>query len=815
MDRNVTNTTLLILRDVRYAMRTLRKDRASVAPAVLALSLAIGATTVIFSVAYSVLIDPFPYRDSGRLVQMALQNPSNPGRSWRPFTTQEYCDFKTQNHVFSDVLALSGMYVVYRMGNSSYGALGALIDPDLFAGLGIKPRLGRDLAASDGQPGAPGVFFISDRLWRARFHKNPGILGTTYSLNGTPRTLIGIMPPRFLMLNADIWIPERFAPGMTVAAIGESGNDLLWVVVWARLREGVTLRQAESDIDLILHQEARVHPADYPPEFRASVRTIADRWTQGLRRIAFLLLAAVLMLLLIACSNVAHLLLARSTARDKEFAIQVSVGALRRDVVRPVMIESLVLAGAGAVSGCFLAYAGIQWVKAANPPGVPAEIEFKLNLGALLGTILITLLTALLCGIAPALRAARGDLQNRLTSSGKGTAPGSVHGAFRAVLVACQAGLAIALLAGTGLMARTFVALTYVDLGFSPKNLLVARLVFPRAHYATSVAKQNFFRRALPRIAALPGVMSVAISDSQPIQVADRSEVSLPGESHAGTWTTGVDYISEDYFRTLGLAVVSGRALDAADLDSGKNVAVINRQLGHEFFGDRDPLGKIIRLKGIDNGSFQIVGMVESAHNDGLENDPRPEVFVPHTITVLADDVIELRTAAAPESIVEPVRQIVSSIDPEVALTDAATLEDTLHRDFLGARQFGLALLSVFAAIGLILSSVGVFSFVSYAVSQQTHDIGIRMALGASRGDVLGMVLSRGMRPILAGIAGGLAISLAFARFMASQVYGVSPADPWTLFVVSVVLGIVGLAACLLPARRAARVDPMVALRCE
>jgi predicted permease len=610
--------------------------------------------------------------------------------------------------------------------------IGALIDPDLFTGLGMNPRLGREMPEPDGQPGAPPVFFISDRLWRTRFNRDPSVLGTSFPLNGTQRTLIGIMPPRFLMLNADIWIPAAFTPGMTVAAIGDSGSDPLFVVVWARLKEGITLQQAEADIDVIMHREARLRPADFPREFRASVPTVAERWTRGLRRIVFVLLAAVLMLLLIACSNVAHLLLARSSAREKEFAIRATVGAMRRDLVRLVMIESLLLAGAGAVLGCFLAYAGIQWVKAANPPGVPAEIEFKLNFGALLGTVVITLLTALLCGLVPALRAARGNLQSRLTGSEKGVATGSGNAKLRAVLVAGQSGLAIAMLVSAGLMIRTFVALTHVDLGFSPRNLLIARLVFPRTQYATSEAKQAFFRRLLPRIAGLPGVISVGLSDSEPVKAPDRSEVSLAGEGHEETWTAGVDYVNEDYFGTLDLPAASGRMLAAADLDSARKVAVVNRQLEHEFLGDRDPVGKTIRVKELDDGPFQIIGMVENVRNDGLENDPRPEIFVPHTITVLADDIVEIRTAVAPESMVEPIRQIVSGIDPEVALTDAASLENTLHRDFLGAREFGLTLLSVFAAIGLMLSSVGAFSVVSYAVSLQTHDIGIRMALGAT-----------------------------------------------------------------------------------
>ncbi len=805
-----------IWRDLRYAGRTLRKDRGSVALALIALALGIGATTVIFSVVYSVLIDPFPYKDSGKLVHIYIHDITQPGPSgWRPFTTKEFFDFKTQNHVFSDMMACTGLYVVYKLGNSMYSAIGALVDPGMFSGLGVKPMLGRDITDSDGEPGAPPVFVISDRMWHEKFNRDPKVLGTTLTLNRIPRTLIGIMPPRFLLLNADIWIPTNITPDMTVAAIGESTNDPLYVATWARLKHGVSLKQAAADIDVIAHNEAKIHPELYPKQFKILVRTIADRWTQGLRRMVYVLLAAVLMLLLIACSNVANLLLARATVREKELAIRATVGALRGDLIRQLLAESFVLAATGTVIGCFLAYGGIQWVKGASPPGVPAEVEFKLNAVALLGTMGVTLLTTLLCGLAPALRAAHGDLHGRLSGTGKGVGASSGHGRLRGVLVAAQVGLAIVLLVGAGLMMRTFFALTHVDLGFNPKNILVVRLVFPNGQYTTTAARQAFFRQVLPRIAVLPGITNLTESDGLPVEAADRSEVTVPGTTHSETWTSIVDLISEDYFRTVGLPLLRGRLLSATDIDSVRKVAVINKRLARDFFGDRDPIGRTIELKDLDDASFEIVGIVGDARNDGLENDTRPEAFVPHTIASFANDTILVRTAVAPDSILHDVRQVVSSIDQNVALADTGSLESILHRDFLAAPEFGLVLLGIFAGIGLFLSAIGVFSVMSYTVSLQTHDIGIHMALGAQPDGVLRMVLLRGLRPILSGVVIGLGASYALTHLMASQIYGVSATDPWTFMGVIAILGIVGMAACYLPARRAMRVDPMVALRYE
>jgi putative ABC transport system permease protein len=819
-----TNIVGRLILDLRYAMRSLRRDRNSVTLALVALALGIGATTVIFSVVYGVLIDPFPYKNSEQLVHIYIHDLAQPGQYGPTYhTAKAFFDYKAQNHVFSDMMACTGLYLVYKLGNSTYRTVGAFFDPAMFSGLGVRPMLGREITESDGEPDAPAVFVISDRMWREKFNRDPRVLGMTLTLAGTSRTLIGIMPPRFLMLDADVWIPMKITAEMTAGAAGGPASEPLYVFTIARLRPGISLHQAAADIDVIAHNEARMHPELFPKQFKVVVGTIADRWTRKLHLMVYVLLGAVLTLLLIACGNVANLLLLRASVREKELAVRAAIGASRRNLIRILLAESFVLALAGTVIGCLLAYVGIEWVKATIPPGsIPAEAEIRLNSVTLLATVVVTLLTTLLCGLAPALQASRFDIRRQLSNTGKGADTSLPHGKLRVILVTIQMSLTIVLLAGGGLMIRTFLALTHVDLGFEARNILVAHVIFPDGQYNTAAAKQSFFRQVLPRIAALPGVTSLTLSDNVPVVRTNMSELNIPGSAHSQTWTCAFDLVGDDYFETIRLPLLGGRLLSAADIDSARYVALINQKFAHDFFGESTPIGRTIELKELNSlmavpreKPFEIVGIVGDARNDGLVNDTRPEAFIPHTMTALADDTILVRTAVSPDSILENVIQVVSSIDQNVALADTAPLERILHREFLATPEFGLLLLNIFAGIGVILSAIGVFSMMSYTVSLQTHDIGIRMALGAQPESVLRMVLLRGLRLVLVSILIGLAASFSLTRLMASQLYGVSAADPWTFLGVAIFLGSVGVPACLLPARRATKVDPLVAVRYE
>jgi len=813
-----------IWRDLRHALRSFHKDRGSVALALLALALGVGASTVIFSVVYSVLIEPFPYKNADRLLYIYTHNTKDSGPFGRNlYTVKEFFDFRAQNHVFSSILGGTSMDITYLMGNTSYQVRGAALEPVTFAALGFKPRLGREITESDAAPGAPPVFVMSDRLWHERFNRDPKILGMTLTINGVPRSLVAILPPRFLLFRGDIFFPMKITPDLTAAFLGGPAKLPMYVWTVPVLKPGVTLKQAAADMEIITHNEAKIYPNLYPKQFTVIMRTIIDATTASLQKMIYILLGAVLMLLLIACSNVANLLLARATARERELAVRATLGASAARLVGQLLLESFVLAAIGTALGCLLAYGGLYLVRHMIPPDtVPEEIDIQLSGVALAATVGITLLATLLCGLAPALHAARGDLHKRLMSAGKGVGGSSGHGRLRSALVAVQIGLSIVLLVGAGLMMRTFFALEHVDLGINPDNILVARVVFPKGQYGTIQAKQAFFRQVLARIGTIPGVTSVTDSLWLPVEQAGDSAVTVPGTTHSETWRSNIELVSENYFQTLGLPLVRGRLPSATDVDSARRVVVVNQKLVHDYFGDSDPIGRTIGFNLLDqiadaphNAFFEIVGVVGDMRNNGLEESTAPEAFLPYTVTVWAGDELLVRTAVSPESVLSNIRQQISSVDQNVALANTGSLESILNRDYFAAPEFGLILLTIFASVGLILSAIGVFSVMAYSVSLQTHDIGIRMALGAQPSGVLKMVLLKGLEPIFVGIALGLFASWGLTRLMASQIYGVKATDPWTFGGVVIVLALVGTAACLLPARRATQVDPLVALRNE
>ena len=811
--------------DLRYAVRSFHKDRGSVGLALLALALAIGASTIMFSVVYSVLLEPFPYRNAGRLLYIYNRNINNPGQYGRNvYTAKELLDFRRESHSFSAILGgTTTMDMTYAIGKTTYETLGCAEEPATFAALGFKPQLGREITDSDAAPGAPPVFLMSDRLWHEQFNRDPKILGTTMTINGVPRTLVGILLPRFLLFRGDIFFPMRVTPDLTAAFVGGPASQPLYVWTVPVLKPGVTLKQAAAEMNVVLHNEAKIYPDLYPKQFTVAIRTIVDVTTSSLQKMIYILLGAVLMLLLIACSNVANLLLARATARERELAVRATLGASRGRLARQLLSESFVLAAVGAALGCLIAYGGLYLVKNMIPPDtVPEEIDIQLSVAALMATVGITVVATLLCGLIPALQAARADLHERLAATGKGVGASFGHGMVRSALVATQVGLSIVLLVGTGLMLRTFFALESVDLGINPQGILAARLVFPHGQYATSQAKQNLFRQILPRIAAIPGVASVTESLGLPIDGTASSAVTVPGTTHANDWISDLDMVDQDYFQTVGLPLVRGQLFSAADVQTARNVVVVNRTLVHEFFGDSDAVGRTIKFNVFDNihdapknAYFEIIGVVGDARNNGLDRSIAPEAFVPYTVVAWLDNQLLIRTSVDPDSILGEVRQQVSGVDQNIALANAGSLESILHRDYFAAPEFGLILLAIFAGIGLILAAIGVFSVMAYTVSLQTHDIGIRMALGAQPSGIMKMVLLNGLRPILIGVVIGIAASFGLTGLMKTLIYGVKTTDPWTFAAVVVVLTVVGVAACLLPARRATQVDPLVALRYE
>lgn len=802
--------------DLRYGIRGFRKDRGFALLAMFALALGIGATTVIFSVIDNILIEPFPYKGADRLTQFRIHDSARGDRFGRGgFTMPEYVAFREQNHVFEDMIGVSELDILYTDGEGTKQFSGGKVATNAFEFLGMKPALGRAIVPEDGRPDAPPVVVLSYKTWHDEFNSDPGIIGRSIKLNGEQRTVIGVMPDRFRLGAYDMWLPLDFSNSDTTMF------HRVWVL--ARRKPGITLQQVSTDLDVIAHRLAVTYPKDYPSKFDVKAMTLADNVVGQFRIMLFALMGAVAMLLLIACSNVANLLLARATAREKEIAIRASLGAGRGRIVRQLLVESFALAAAGCLLGCAFAYAGVKGVVAAVPEGIiPAEAVVSLNFKVLLFAIVVTFCTTLLCGLAPALHAVRGDLHNRLKDSNKGGSGGVRHGKVRSALVVSQIALSIVLLVGAGLMMRSLFALRHVELGLNPVNILVARTPLPKGRYDTAEQKRIFFRQVLQRITALPGVVAATETSTLPPYGGIGSEVTVPGKTHTEKWEALFQLVSEGYFPTLELRLNRGRLLSENDVESARRVAVINETLARNFFGKEDPLGKSIKFNFLDtvadaphDAYFEIIGVISDAKNRGLQEAPNPEAFLPYTITGAFERGVLVRTSVAPLSMLMSVRREIWSVDRGVALTLTGTLEDYLRRFSYSQPRFGLILFGFFATMGLILVAIGIFSVMAYTVNLQTHEIGIRMALGAQRDNVLMMVLRRGLLLIAVGIAVGELASIGLTRLVQSQIWGVSPRDPLTFSAVLMVLIMVGAAACFAPARRATQVDPLVALRYE
>ena len=803
--------------DVRYALRGFRRDRGFTLLAILALALSIGAVTVIFSVIENVLIEPFPYRAPDRLAIVYVHDATRPADYRNPsYRLPEFLDIVAQNHVFEDAMGNSGLDILYTDREGTLQFEGEWVTPNTFEFLGMQPMLGRMITKADGSTGAAPVFAMSYRLWKKQFNSDPTLIGKTLILNGQPRTLVSVMPPRFLLGNADIWVPnnmDRSDP--------EAQKLEFWML--ARTKPEVTLQQVTSDLDVIIRNLAKIYPNDFPKNFTMGSQTLTDDVVGQFRATLYTLLAAVGMLLLIACSNVANLLLARATAREREIAIRVSMGASRGRIVRQLLVESLMLASGGCLLGCLFAYLGLKGVTAAMPDQtIPAEAVLQLNWRALLFAIAITGLTTLLCGLAPALHAVRGELQNRLKDTGKGVNTDFRHGKFRSGLVVWEVMLSIVLLVGAGLMMRSLFALQHVELGLNPVNILVARTPLPKRQYETAEQKKIFFRQVLQRMSALPGVIAATETSSLPPYGGPESDVTIPGKTHSEPWHVMFQLCSEGYFKTMGRHLLSGRLLTESDVDAARPVAVINDTFANTYFKNEDPIGQKIKFNLFDElpqstkeQYFEVIGVVADAKNRGLQQGIEPEAYIPYTVTGAMERGILVRTGVEPMSMLMLVRREIWAVDRNVALTLTGTLEGYLQQFSYAGPKFGLILLGVFATVGLVLVAIGVFSVMAYSVSLQTHEIGIRMALGAPISDVLKMVLSKGLRLITLGMVLGVLACIALTRFVASQFWGVSPRDPITFIGVMVLLAAVGTAACLIPARRATRVDPLIALRYE
>jgi putative ABC transport system permease protein len=821
-----------VWQDVHFGLRMLRKSPGFTAVAILTLALGIGANTVVFSVFYNLMFNAFAAKDASRLVVPVMQDGS-----------QVYCrlsdmsSVQEQNQVFENVIGYFSGFALLRDGLQTYQLSISNVTADAFDFYGVPPLLGRGILREDGKPGAPPVFVINYKTWKGDFSADTRILGKTYTVNGEPRTLVGVMPQRFQAFGelAQLWIPITWTPGMPRT---DQEPD---IALLARLKPDVSLETASAALEVVFKRLAALHPSDFPKQFavrgmRANDFLMADAGTVfqsgiKLKRMLYGLLAAVMMLLLIACGNVANLLLARATVREKEMAVRSALGATRGRIIRQLLIESSILAAGACVAGCLFAWVGMKGVEAITQqkvwaPIVGGEVAIALNPPVLFFALVVTLLTTLVSGLAPALHVAREDLQPHLVGSGKGVSGNHGHGKLRAGLVIGEVALSMILLIGAGLMIRSFFLLKHIDMGFNPKNVLL--LVFapsqrndpaPDLAKATSPQEQTTRREVVERLKRLPGVTGIALQDSLPgYNGGRRSQLTAPGESHAEDgYLNGAD---EYLFETLGFHQIQGRWLSREEVLGARRVAVVNQRLAHDFFGDGNAVGRQIEVNALKTPSqpsvdafFQIVGVVGDVKNMGPQQPAKPMAFIPNTIR--GSFVLLLKTTMEPASMVHAVEGQIWDVDRDELVGICDPLEDFLQQHTYATPEFGVMISTPLASIGLLLVVVGIFSVMAYTVSLQTHEIGIRMALGAQQAGILKMILAKGVRLIAAGTVIGLFVSYALTRFLASQIWGVSATDPWTFAAMVTLIALVGLVACYIPARRATRVDPMIALRHE
>ena len=805
--------------DIRYALRTLWKGRGFAFVAMITLALGIGASTAIFSVMDNVLMEPFPYDDAQRFMSVQIHDTERNQPGGRAgYSGPEYLDYVAQNHVFDREIGNTEEDVLYKSGEGTELFRGGVVTPGTFEFLGMPALLGRAMQAPDYEPGAPPVFLLRYKTWVDRFSADPSILNKTYVLNGVARTLIGVMPPRFGWGDAEVWLPEKPSPAGTV---GMMGFPRYWFFM-GHLKAGVSMKQAQSDLDLLAHQLSTKYPKDYPKHFSVEVQSLTDMVVGQFRTTLYIMLAAVGLLLLIGCGNVANLLLARATGREKEFAIRAVLGAGRMRLIRQLLVESMILALGGALLGALIAWGGLKSLIAVIPEGiVPAEAVIRLNTPVLAFTLCVAVLTALVFGLIPALQAAKRDLNDPLRDSGKGTSGGGSNRLRNAVVV-FEVALSLTLMVGAGLLMRSFVALREVRLGFQPDHILVARLPLPLGRYKTADQMMSFYKPLLQRLGALPGVVDVTETSSLPPYGGDNGDIDVAGKSHQEKWQAAFHLSSGTYFSTLRMQFLEGRTFDEAETDSKRKVAVVNQTFVKKFLGNDNPIGQRVHVMGLESypdkvndAWFEVIGVVVDAKNNGLQDPTGPELYVPYTVTGSGGRGILVRTTQEPMSMLKTVQQEIWATDHGVALTLTGSLESFINSFSYAGPRFGFLLMSIFGGIGLILVTVGVYSVLAYTAAQRTREIGIRMALGAEGSDVLKLVVSMGLRLVGLGVAIGLVASFLLATTIKNMLWGVSAHDPATMSGVATLLLLTGVVACWIPARRASRVDPLVALRYE
>ena len=814
------------MNDLRFALRILVKSPAFSIIAIATLALAIGATTAVLSLVNALLVRPLPYRAPQELV-LLFQHFKAQNLERIPVSPPEFVDYQTRMRSFRNIGAFN--YATFNLsgGDNPERIPGAVVTAGVFQTLGIEPIKGRAFRPEECQTGRDDVVILSARLWKRRFNSDPNIIGSKLLLDGRSFTVVGIMPERFdfpLQLfnlgggqfaeRAEIWQPLAF----TEKQMKNRYSRGLGII--ARLAPGISVSHAQAEVEMLNSQMRREHPDAYSQDesFGGDVFALKELAIGGMRPTLLILLGAVFLVLMIACANLSTMLLARAAARDRETAIRVALGASRLRLLRQMLIESVLLAVSGAFAGVLLAIWGVDLLKSIGAQTVPRLREVDLDFTVLFATLIISVATGIIVGIVPGLASAKPELTEALKEGGRGSTEGRRRNRLRNILVIAEVALALVLLTSAGLLMKSFVRLQNVSPGFDPHNVMTMEISLPKLKYNSNEAAVRFTDEAERRIAALPGVEAAAFTTILPLSGTNSdSSFAIEGRPNSDSDPfPDEEYreVSSDYFRVLQTPLQKGRFFTKSDTATSPPVIIINQALAKKYWPNEEAVGKRITFgnpKKKDAVWVTIVGIVGDIKHRSLDEDAKPEMYVPWAQDPYSTGILAVRSKQDPRNLVSAIRREVHAIDPAQPIAHVRSLEDVIA-DSVAPRRLSVVLLGVFAGVAILLASVGIYGVMSFLVVQRTHEIGVRMALGAQRADVLRLVLFRALKLVVLGVIIGLTLALFSTRVLAALLYRVSAFDAPTFALVAFTLAVVALLASYIPARRATRADPMIAL---
>ena len=806
-------------RDIRYGVRTLSSNVGFTAIAVIALALGIGANTAIFSVVNGVLLRPLPYTEAERIA--VVQELNKEGKRIQ-VTPANFLDWRAQNTVFEHLAA-----IFTRTGNLAGASEAerinvAMTSANFFDVFSLQPDQGRFFMPEDEQAGHPAIAVLSHGLWQRRFGGDPGLIGRSITLDGNSYTVVGIAPAGFQYPDkTDLWLPPfRLAPALRESMDVTRVRGFGFLSTVALLKSGVPLEQAKSEMEMITAKLREQYPESNNNRFNRVV-SLHTHLVGDTSTVIWLLLGAVSFVLLIACANVANLLLVRATARQKEIAVRTALGASRLRIVRQLLTESVMLAALGGATGLLLAWWGIEILMKLLPRDFPRQADITLDLPVLGFTLLVSLLTGVVFGFAPAWQVSKTDVHEALKENSRGAIGSGARNRFRNLFIVAEVALSLVLLIGAGLLFRSFLQLQAVNTGFTPERVLTMRLSPSGTNFRDDAQFVAYYKNVEERIRAIPGVETVGAINTLPLAKGPTTHFRIEGRPPlpVDQWP-GANYrtVSPDYFHALNIPIRQGRGFAESDTLSTSTAVLVNQEAAERYFDGEDPVGKRVNFGNVDSNNqpvwFEVVGVVANVRSIELNTAPSAEVYFSSRQQVFADMSVVVRTSVEPTALVAAVRQTVQEVDRAQPVADLRTMEDIVS-DSVTQPRFNLTLLGVFGGIALLLSAAGIYGVMAFSVAQRTHEIGIRLALGARQGDVLKLVLGQGLRLTAIGIALGLGASILLTRFLSTLLFGISTTDPLTFAAVAFLLSGVAIAACYVPAWRAAKTDPMVALRYE